>query len=199
MKNVLKHIPNYLTILRFILIIPIMVTLISEHYIAALIIYTISSITDILDGVIARKFKVTSDFGKLADPLADKLTQLSIILGLSVKGFLPFWIFTILMLKELTLVIGSSFLYGKKLIVYSRWYGKLTTVLIYLAVVSSFIIKILNLPPFDVYIYTLAIIMAVISLIAYIYYFYKEGYLDKQEFKDGIKPKDPKTKSKKDK
>lgn len=199
MKTFLRNIPNILTIIRFLLIIPIMITLISEHYIAALVLYTVSSLTDVLDGVIARKFKFTSDFGKLADPLADKLTQLSIILGLSVKYIVPFWVFTVLMIKELLLVMGSSFLYGKKLVVYSRWYGKLTTVLIYIAVISSFIIKIFNLPPFDLYLYILAIIFAIISFIGYVHYFFDKEYLNKQEFKDAIKPKERPPKNKKQK
>ena len=115
------------------------------------------------------------------DPLADKLTQLSILLTLAVKNVIPFWIVVILVVKETVMIAGASFLYGKSLVVSSKWYGKLTTVLIYIAVVSSCLIKIFNLPEFDIYIYVLAIIFAIFSLVKYFMYFYGNGYLPNKE------------------
>jgi len=79
------------------------------------------------------------------------------------------------------MIAGASFLYVKSLVVSSKWYGKLTTVLIYIAVVSSCIIKICNFAKFDIYIYILAIIFAIFSLVNYIIYFYGNGYLPKKE------------------
>ena len=74
-------------------------------------------------------------------------------------------------------------------VVSSKWYGKLTTVLLYLAVVSSFMIHIFNLPHFDIYIYILAVILAIFSLISYITYFYGKGYLpNKEELKKNTPP-----------
>lgn len=177
----MKHIPNILTIIRFIFIPSIIVSLISDNYLLALILFTLSSITDVLDGKIARKYNVISDFGKLMDPLADKLTQLSILITLAFKNIIPFWIVFILIAKEMIMIAGASFLYGKSLVVSSKWYGKLTTVLIYIAVVSSFIIKIFNLPEFAIYIYILAIVFAIFSLINYFVYFYGKGYLPNKE------------------
>lgn len=181
MKNIVKHIPNVLTIIRFILVPVIIATLAVNNYKAGLIIFIISSLTDVLDGIIARKCNAISDFGKLMDPLADKLTQLSVILTLAIKRIIPTWIIVILCLKELILIIGASFLYGKELVVSSRWYGKITTVLIFIAVVSSLVIRMFNLPVFDIYIYYLAVIFAIFSLISYIHYFYGKGYLPKKE------------------
>ncbi len=74
-----KHIPNILTIIRFILI-PIILNFIFQgDYISGIIIFSISGLTDVLDGFIARKFNLISNFGKLMDPLADKLTQISVL------------------------------------------------------------------------------------------------------------------------
>lgn len=148
----MKHIPNILTVVRLIFIPLIIVSLIYDNYLLALVLFTLSSITDILDGKIARKFNVVSDFGKLMDPLADKLTQLSVLITLALKNVIPFWIVIILIGKETVMIAGASFLYGKSLVVSSKWYGKLTTVLIYIAVVSSCIIKICNFAKFDIYI-----------------------------------------------
>lgn len=177
----MKIVPNILTVIRFIFIPSIIVSLIYDNYVLALILFTLSSLTDILDGKIARKYNAISDFGKLMDPLADKLTQLSVLLTLAVKNVIPFWIVVILVLKETVMIAGASFLYGKSLVVSSKWYGKLTTVLIYIAVVSSCLIKIFNLPEFDIYIYVLAIIFAIFSLVKYFMYFYGNGYLPNKE------------------
>ena len=84
----MKHIPNILTVIRFIFIPSIVVSIIYDNYLLALILFTLSSLTDVLDGKIARKYNAISDFGKLMDPLADKLTQLSVLLTLSIKRFI---------------------------------------------------------------------------------------------------------------
>ena len=86
-----KHIPNILTIMRFIFI-PIILNFIFQgNYILGIIVFTISGLTDVLDGFIARKFNFVSNFGKLMDPLADKLTQISVLAALvSVKISLDF-------------------------------------------------------------------------------------------------------------
>ena len=177
----IKHIPNILTITRFIFVPIIVLCLVFDNYLLAIITFTISSITDVLDGIIARKFNVISDFGKLMDPLADKLTQLSVLLTLSIKGIIPYWIIVILVVKEAIMIAGASFLYGKDLVVSSKWYGKLTTVLIFIAVINSLIIRIFNLPAYDTYIYLLAVLFALFSLFSYIHYFYGKGYLPKKE------------------
>lgn len=187
----IKHIPNILTIVRLIFVPIIILFLSMDNYLLAFITFTISSITDIADGIIARKFNATSDFGKLMDPLADKLTQISVLLTLTIKEIIPFWIISVMLVKELILIIGASFLYGKKLVVSSKWYGKLTTVILYLAVVSSFAIKAFNLPHFDLYLYYVAIILAIFSLISYIRYFYGQGYLpNKEELKQSTQVKE---------
>jgi cardiolipin synthase len=78
-KSKWRYIPNILTILR-LLAIPLMaVWMISEKWEQALILFIAAEFTDILDGYIARRFNFISNFGKLVDPLADKLIQLTAI------------------------------------------------------------------------------------------------------------------------
>ena len=187
----LKNIPNALTILRFILIIPIIYYILTGQYIAGFIVLTISGLTDVLDGCIARKFNFITNFGKLIDPLADKSTQVAVLAALTFRGIIPLWMLIIVFVKELVMVAGASFLYGKKLVVSSRWYGKLTTVLFYVAIVFSLFIEYWNtsinaatpLPGFDNYIYYLAIASTVFSLVMYFKQFYQEGYLKKENLK----------------
>ena len=136
-----KHVPNILTIIRFLLIPVIILVAIPKNYIATIIILTISGITDILDGFIARKFNFISDFGKLMDPLADKATQVTILTIFTIQKIIPLWIIIIVLLKEFLMVSGASFLYGKELVVSSKWYGKLSTVLFYMAIVALYLFK----------------------------------------------------------
>lgn len=181
----LKNVPNILTIIRF-LFIPIIVNLIfTGDYILAFVFFTISGATDVLDGFIARKFNLISNFGKLMDPLADKLTQVCILASLVKVEIIPFWILVIVILKELIMVIGASFLYGKDVVVYSKWYGKLATVLFYLAIVISLINKQFNAGALwvnlDLAIYCLALVCTVFSLIMYVKCLYQGGFIDKSD------------------
>lgn len=184
MKKIAKQIPNILTIFRFILIPFIGLNLVYDSYIAAFIIFTISGLTDILDGFIARKFNFITNFGKLIDPLADKCTQIITLGTLAIKDIIPMWIIIIVVLKEFIMVAGASFLYGKELVVSSRWYGKLATVLFYIAIVCSLFIKQFDFSfDFSIYIYYLALISTIFSLIMYIKAFYMQGYLKKENLK----------------
>lgn len=191
-----KHIPNILTVARFFLIPFIIYFLVVDNYFLSFVFLTISGLTDILDGFIARKFNFITNFGKLIDPLADKATQLSVLITLTLKNIIPFWMIVIVALKEATMIAGASFLYGKELVVSSKWYGKLSTVLFYIAIVCSFGIKYWNttisgnstnsvgpLPQFDMWIYYLAIAATIFSLVMYYITFYKQGYLKKENLK----------------
>ena len=141
--------------------------------------------TDVLDGFIARKFNLVSNFGKLMDPLADKLTQISVLAALVSVKIIPVWILAIVVLKELIMVVGASFLYGKDVVVYSKWYGKLATVLFYLAIVVTLFIKQLALTGIwlhlDLAIYCCALVCTVFSLIMYVKCLYQGGFIDKSD------------------
>lgn len=184
-KKISKQIPNILTILRFFLIPVILDCIYTGKYLEGFIFFTISSATDVLDGFIARKFNLISSFGKLMDPLADKLTQVSILYLLVYINIIPFWILVIVIIKELVMVIGASFLYGKDVVVYSKWYGKLATILFYLAIVISLITKQFNITGLWTYInftvYGCALFATIFSLIMYIKCLYQDGFIDKSD------------------
>ena len=189
----LKYVPNTLTIIRFLLIPAIVISIFSENYILAAILFTVSGITDIADGFIARKFNLISNFGKLMDPLADKLTQIATLASLVLASVIPafgYWILGIVLLKEFIMICGASFLYGKDVVVYSKWYGKLATVLFYIAIVSSLIAKQFNLEGFwqdlDISLYTFALISTLLSLIMYIRDVYQKGFIDKQDLQKEV-------------
>ena len=167
----LKNVPNALTIVRFILIPIILYFIFTGNYLLGFVFFTISGLTDILDGTIARKFNLISNFGKLMDPLADKLTQICVLASLSMINIIPVWILLLVLLKEFIMVAGASFLYGKDVVVYSRWYGKLATVLFYIAIVCSLLINQFSLGPIwsniDLALFYLALFATIFSLIMY--------------------------------
>ena len=186
----LKHIPNTLTIIRFFLIPFIVLHIFTGNYILAFVLFTLSGITDIADGLIARKFNLITNFGKLMDPLADKLTQISTIASLTIIHIIPIWILVVVLLKELIMIAGASFLYGKDVVVYSKWYGKLATVLFYIAIVASLLVKQFGLSEIwanlDFGLYCLAIVTTVFALVMYVKDLYQKGFIDKQDLKKEV-------------
>ena len=182
MKSFVRNIPNILTVSRFFFIPFIFGAILNHQFLTAVILLTISGLTDVLDGIIARKFNFVSNFGKLIDPLADKANQLFTLVALAYINIVPWWILIVVFSKELLMVAGASFLYGKKLVVSSRWFGKLSTVLFYLAIVSSLIIHFFNISfQFDIYIYYVALACTVLSLFMYGREFFLKGYLAKDD------------------
>ena len=100
-----EQIPNVLTIGR-ILFIPLFILVLTlghsqgSHLLAA-IIFAVASITDYLDGYLARKWNVVSNFGKFADPMADKLLVMSAFIMLIELGMAPAWVVAIIICREL--------------------------------------------------------------------------------------------------
>jgi len=184
LQKVLKNIPNILTIFRIALIPFIVITIINDEYFTAIMFFLLSGLTDVLDGFIARKFNFITDFGKLMDPLADKLTQIATLISIVIKGLIPYWILIVILLKEVIMVCGASFLYGKSTVVSSRWFGKLSTVVLYIAIFLSMTIREFNLPPIyetvNFYIYCFAVVTTIFSLVMYFKTFYSKDLLKKE-------------------
>mgnify|MGYP001361137662 CR=1 FL=1 len=130
-----KHIPNILTIIRFLLV-PVFLyyVIINEaanHISIAFIVFVLASFTDYLDGMLARKYKVISDFGKIMDPLADKLLVLSALGCISWLHpyYLPKLIFFIILARELLVTILREIYQKKGIVLAADKLGKLKTVM----------------------------------------------------------------------
>lgn len=132
-KNKIVTIPNILTLVRLGLI-PIFVWLYSfkAEYSWATAILALSALTDIADGFIARKFKMISDFGKIVDPIADKLTQLCALICLVFRFKLMFVPLVLIVIKELfSGIVTLVRLKKTKAVPSAVWHGKVTTTLLY--------------------------------------------------------------------
>lgn len=182
----LKHVPNILSVCRILLIPVIVYSIVSGNYLLALIIFTISSLTDIVDGYIARNFDAVTNVGKLLDPLSDKLTQISLIASLVWADVISGWILMVLLIKEFIMIAGAAFLYGKSVVVYSKWYGKLATVLIYFSIVVSLLCRQFNVTS-GIFInlsnalYVIALFMTVFALLMYAKALVNKGFIDKSD------------------
>lgn len=145
LSNRALTIPNLISLIRILLITPFVVFFLDKEYLVATIIIVVSGISDCFDGMIARKFNQESELGKILDPLADKLTLLAVGVCIVVVEpyFLP--IVVILVAKDVLMLIGSSKVVKKGIIVpKSMWYGKLGTVLFYVSVTFIVLVEVLQ-------------------------------------------------------
>ena len=131
-KKQILTIPNLLSLFRLLLIPVIWVLYQQGLYIWALWVTALSALTDVVDGRIARRYNMVSDFGKILDPIADKLTQLALMLCL-MKRYPSFMavIFLFVAKEAIMLIFGCITLVKKDQVNSSKWYGKLSTVVLY--------------------------------------------------------------------
>ncbi len=132
-KNQILTIPNLLSLFRLILI-PVIVWLycVRQNYNVATAVILLSGATDIADGIIARKFNMISDFGKILDPIADKLTQITLIVCLSLKHPLMIVLTVLFVLKECVLgALGAVSIKKNNSVNSAKWHGKVNTIVIY--------------------------------------------------------------------
>lgn len=131
-KEQIFTIPNILSFIRLALIPLIVFFYVRDNHIAALIVILISSATDIIDGFIARKFNMITDFGKMIDPVADKLTQIAIIICL--VGEFPMMLIPlcIMPIKEIiSFIIRLKLFKVADAVEGAVWHGKANTVILY--------------------------------------------------------------------
>lgn len=140
-KKKILTIPNIMSLFRLALI-PIIVYLYVENkdYLWTLILLLLSGATDIVDGFIARKFNMISDFGKAIDPIADKLTQLALLCCLVFRFNYMLIPMILMIIKEVASGITCLISIKKtKEVNSSVWHGKLTTVSLYSMIVVHLI------------------------------------------------------------
>ncbi len=130
----IKKIPNILTIFRLFLV-PVFIWAYFESSVWGGIVFVIACVTDVIDGIIARKFNAITKFGILIDPLADKMMQMSAVICLFISGILPQWIVTVIVAKELIMIVCASLLFKKDIIIPSNKVGKGATVFLSVMVV----------------------------------------------------------------
>ena len=131
-KKKIITIPNILSMVRICLI-PVIVWLFlgKENYLLTGIFVLISGLTDVVDGMIARRFNMISDVGKVLDPIADKATQAVVVILLSIRFPLMLIPLAIGIVKEIFMTV-SGYMIVKKcdVVLGANWHGKLATVVL---------------------------------------------------------------------
>ena len=167
-------IPNVLTIIRIILIPVFVVLFFKGEKIAALCVFCAASLTDMLDGYLARRLNQITDFGKLFDPLADKLMVLTAMVCQTFWGPLPLVAVIIVALKELVMVLGGVFMLSRDVVVYSNYFGKAAQVGFIASLILSFFherfvegnVMLRGMTP-DIILLWITVALAVVAMVIY--------------------------------
>lgn len=172
--------PNLLSLLRILLIPPFCILFFTAHsvggYLLAGGVLAVSGLTDMLDGFIARKYKMITDLGKILDPLADKLTQVMVCLCLTIRKRELFLLLVIFILKEVIMLVGGVvLLHRNHKIEGAQWFGKINTIVFYAVMIG--IISFPSLPQWSIW------LMVGFSLLLMIFSFFKYLFCFMQEMK----------------
>lgn len=182
------NLANKLTLLRVILIpffivcfyIPNLVVntvsvnnyLIPYANLLGLVIFLLAAITDFIDGYIARKYNMITDFGKFMDPLADKLLVTAALLVLLENGLIAGWVVFIILAREFIVTGFRTIAASKGVVIAAGWLGKIKTVVQFIMIST---LLLLNYPfelfnwPVDQIFVALAVVLTVASGVEYIY------------------------------
>ena len=130
-KDQIFTIPNAMSVLRLVLIPFIVSTYWNGRPVLAVILVAVSALSDIFDGVIARKLNMVSDLGKFLDPLADKFTHAALLICVSLTNRHVWGLFVLLAAKELTMfTVGLLVFRRRDHVQGAQWHGKLCTVIV---------------------------------------------------------------------
>ena len=166
------NLPNKLTIFRVILIIPFVIIMLSNFLgdaskWVALAIFIIASLTDLLDGKIARKYNLVTNFGKFMDPLADKLLVSAAMICLVEMGKIPSWIVIVIISREFIISGFRLIASDNGVVIAASYWGKFKTVF-QMVMVILMIADISQIQILTTVIMWVALVLTVISLIDYL-------------------------------
>lgn len=139
------NIPNKLTVIR-VLLVPFfvffcMADFIPHNILLALIVFAVASITDYFDGMIARRDNLITDFGKFADPLADKILVMAALICFVANGSIDVWQVTLIMFREFAVTSIRLVAAGNGKVIAANMLGKIKTVSQIIAIISILVLS----------------------------------------------------------
>lgn len=171
MKHYLRHVPNTLSVFRLLAAPAVAFCVLQHADSAALVIFVLAGISDALDGYLARTFAITSRFGAMLDPAADKLLMLASFLTLTGVGLIPWWLTLAVIGRDVAIVTGVILakLLAAPLKIHPLIAGKASTVVqvVYVAlvlIVAAFDLRWVLLQDVGAF---LVVLFAIWSLLAY--------------------------------
>lgn len=142
-SNKIFTLPNLLSFIRFCMIPAFLVLLLNGYNLIATILFAVAASTDWIDGQVARRTNSVSKLGQLLDPFVDRFLMISGVVGLLLVGRLPLWIVLVVVLRDVFMLAGGSYLLSRwKVRVPVIYAGKVTTTLLYI----GFAGVLLNMP-----------------------------------------------------
>ncbi len=166
------NLPNKLTTLRMLLVPVFIVVYLMDYHAASAVIFIVASITDFLDGYLARKNNLVTNYGKIMDPLADKLLVTSALVCMVQTGVVPAWMVIVILAREFAITGLRAVAASEGVVIAAAWSGKIKTVTQMIAVIFLLIdnwpFSLLSFP-FATIMLWIAVIMTVYSGCEYIY------------------------------
>ena len=163
-------IPNLITILRVLLVPIFVIYIINDRTLGSLIIFIIASVSDALDGFIARVFHQKSDLGTYLDPLADKILLVTAYITLSILKMIPSWLAVLIISRDVIILLGVLVLYLNRhpVNVHPSLLSKSTTCLQIATILMVLSNGYLNIEPIKIYIFWLTAGFTIASGLQYI-------------------------------
>ncbi len=167
------NLANKITVLRLLMVpVFIYVAQYTNYSLLALIIFSIASATDFLDGYIARKYNMVTDLGKFMDPLADKILTLSAFILFSSQGLLCPLVTIVAVMREIIISVFRAVAASKNVVIAASIYGKLKTVSQMLTIILMYVYIIIGRSQ-DIFLNSLIVIMTGLTLMSGFDYIYK--------------------------
>ena len=165
------NLPNFLTVLRILLVPVLVVALLGNggeaSDILAAIVFWVASVTDAIDGWIARSREQITTFGKLMDPVADKLLVIAALLSLVSLGRLEAWVAMVIIAREFAVTVARLQARAEGLVIPANWWGKAKT-----GVQMLTILLLILFDPSPVWVDALVYVMVGVTIISGIDYFF---------------------------
>lgn len=161
------NLPNKLTVFRMILIVPFVILLLGGWNYIALAIFIVASLTDLLDGKIARKYNLVTNFGKFMDPLADKLLVCAALIVLIELGRIPSWVVIVIISREFIISGFRLVASDNGVVIAASYWGKFKTTF-QMVMVCLMIANIPALSLLTDIVMWIALILTVVSLVDYL-------------------------------
>ncbi|MEP7247944.1 MAG: CDP-alcohol phosphatidyltransferase family protein [Gammaproteobacteria bacterium] len=113
----MRHLPNIICLMRMALVWPTVVALQAAEYDLAVVLFMVAAVSDGLDGYLAKRFGWTSEFGRIVDPLADKMLLVAVFVTAAWLGLVPWWLTAAAIARDVMIVLGA--------IIFRLWFGPL--------------------------------------------------------------------------
>ncbi len=169
------NLPTILTVMRIVLVVPVMICIFMDNLpaqIVTLVCFIIASVTDFIDGRLARRRKEVTNLGKFLDPLADKMLVNLTFLALVVLGAVPVWMFAVILVRDF-MVDGLRMMAAtKRVTIAASKFGKLKT-LVQMITISLILINVIAnnsvLTIINIILLYIVVMLTVLSGIDYLY------------------------------